>query len=138
MVLAPDMSAWLAEVTGAERVHGVQCIQSLWSGYGELFRADLINANVSSGIVRWVRPPESAKSARASESDKRKRRSYAVEAAFYRTYAARCSATCRVPGFIATKTSTTKSDERVLVLEDLDAVGYPERRRVARASEIDA
>ena len=51
----------LAEATGAESASKGERIQSLWSGYGELFRVSLQraanDARASSAIVKWVKAP---------------------------------------------------------------------------------
>jgi Ser/Thr protein kinase RdoA (MazF antagonist) len=86
-------------------------IQSLWSGYGELYRARLDGVPV---VVKEVRPPNED-----SVSHRRKVRSYEVELEFYRTYAPRSAA--RVAKLI-------RGVPGLLVLEDLDAAGYPRRR----------
>jgi len=49
-----------------------------------------------------------------------------VETAWYRGYASRCGATCRVARFFGAR---VEGDERLLVLEDLDAAGFDRRRR---------
>lgn len=135
MLLPPDVAAWIAEVSGAERVRSVQRIQTLWSGYGDLFHVLLDGGDVPTAIVKWVKPPAAGRHARADVSDARKRRSYEVETTFYRTHAGRCSNACRVPRFIAARAS---NGERLLILEDLDVAGYPERRRAGRSVDIDA
>ena len=48
---------WIANATGATSVRRGACIQSLWSGYGEIFRVELTGADVTSAIVKWVKPP---------------------------------------------------------------------------------
>jgi Ser/Thr protein kinase RdoA (MazF antagonist) len=86
-------------------------IQSLWSGYGELYRARLDGVPV---VVKEVRPPNED-----SVSHRRKVRSYEVELEFYRTYAPRSAA--RVAKLI-------RGVPGLLVLEDLDAAGFSRRR----------
>ncbi len=135
MVLDSEISSWIAEATGASSVRRTESIQSLWSGYGELFRAHLAGGEIPTVIVKWVKPPAIGRRARADVSDARKRRSYEVESAFYRRHAASTSEACRVPRAIA---SQVRDGDRLLLLEDLDAAGFSERRRAARTSEIDA
>lgn len=121
--------------TGAENVVLGERIQSLWSGYGEIRRARLEGAAVSTAIVKLIKPPVRAAEARSSaaiRSHERKLRSYEVELAFYQKYAARCGVECRVP----TAYHCEKAPSGALfVLEDLDAAGYSERR--VRPSEQD-
>src|SRR5262245_39359686 len=68
---------WVAEATGAESVRRGDRIQSLWSGYGELFRVRIEGAGRygDSVIVKWVKPPARA---RDDVSHARKCRSYDV------------------------------------------------------------
>ena len=123
---------WIADVTGARGVVGVERIQSLWSGYGALFRVTLEGGPRSSCVVKWAKPPPAANDA---VSDARKRRSYQVEDAFYRAWAPRCDARDRVAALLGRRVS---SDEWVLVLEDLDAAGLGDRRRHLAGPELDA
>ena len=74
------MLDWIAGVTGARGARRGRQLQSLWSGYGELFRVELDGGVAQTAVVKWVRPPAHA---HATVSDIRKRRSYDVEAAFY-------------------------------------------------------
>lgn len=133
MDLPAELTAFVAKASGAKRVRGADRIQSLWSGYGELLRVHLEGARDSSVIVKWVRPPAEPRG--GDLSDARKRRSYEVETTFYREYGALSSDACRVPSFVASHVSR---GEQILVLEDLDAAGFRERRRTATPKEIDA
>jgi len=57
-------------------------------------------------------------------SHQRKVKSYEVEMAWYHDWAGCCDETCRVPRCYA---SETIGDEHLIVLEDLDAAGFPRR-----------
>jgi hypothetical protein len=114
--------AELLRSIGARRV--VDRIQRLWGGHGELIRVLLDDGHTA--MVKWVRPPPAD-----DVSSTRKRRSYEVERAFYRSWAARCDDTCRVPALIAER-------DWVLVLEDLDAAGYHRRVDEAHGPALDA
>ncbi|MEJ7602296.1 MAG: phosphotransferase [Kofleriaceae bacterium] len=118
------MLDWIADLMGARRARRGARIQSLWRGYGELFRVELDGGSVPTAIVKWVRPPATADSV----SDARKRRSYEVEGTFYRDCAARTDDTCRVARLYG---SRTVGDERMFVIEDLDAAGFPIRHHDA-------
>ncbi len=124
---------WIAEATSAQRARKGERIQSLWSGYGEIFRVHLIGAATESVIVKWVAPPADARA--DAVSHRRKVRSYHVETAWYRTRAGQCDEACRVPRLMAAQVT---GDRWLLVLEDLDAAGFAERRRSPKAPEIDA
>lgn len=117
---------WIARVAGGKRAHRGARVQTLWDGYGEIVRVDVDGGDVESVIVKSVTPPARPKN---PVSDARKRRSYEVERTFYETFAARCPAACRVPRLYGARAGREKDAERLLVLEDLDAAGYSERRR---------
>lgn len=68
-------------------------------------------------------------------SHERKLRSYHVELAWYEQWSSACAQTCRVPGFLAGRQD---SHEFFLVLEDLDASGYAERRCVVDRDDLEA
>ncbi|MFK7852271.1 MAG: phosphotransferase [Akkermansiaceae bacterium] len=115
----------LCRISGAKRVVGVEKIQQLWSGYGELLRCQLEGGNRPSVIVKDVDLGGGENHPRGWNTDvghQRKLRSYEVEAAWYETWSSRCTEACRVPRCLAVE----RDGGRVcMVLEDLDAVGFP-------------
>jgi hypothetical protein len=123
---------WIASVTGARRARRLARVQTLWSGYGEVFRVALDGGVAPTAIVKRVSPPRSA---RDTISDARKRRSYDVELAFYQRYASRCDARCRVAALYGSRVT---EDEWLLVFEDLDAAGFTARHDEADAVGLDA
>ncbi len=125
---------WIAAALGARSVRRVEAIQTLWGGYGELVRVELMGAGMRTAIVKHARPPRGA---RADASFERKCRSYDVEIAFYRTVASRCDDTCRVAKLLAARGSQTER-EWTLVLEDLDDAGYDQRVEEASGALVDA
>ena len=105
-------------------------LQALWSGYGELWRVELVTERESGrAIVKDVRPPSDG----TGRSHSRKLRSYAVEHAFYSTYASRCGDACRVPRALALR---AEPGGFLSVLEDLDSAGFAGRRRAPSAVDI--
>lgn len=130
--MPPEDLAWVAAVSGARAARRAERIQSLWSGYGELFRVALDGGSRACAVVKWARPPGAV---RDDVSDARKRRSYQVELAFYAGAAQRCDARCRVAERLG---SRAREGEWILVLEDLDAAGFSGRRRDLPAQELDA
>ncbi len=112
----------IAALVGARRAHHVARLQPLWRGYGEVNRIALDGGPAPTAIVKHVRPPRDA---RATTSDRRKRRSYDVEVAFYRTHAVRCDEACRVARLYG---AHVDEHRWLLVLEDLDAAGFAARR----------
>lgn len=129
---------WVARAAGAEGARRGERIQSLWSGYGEIVRVRLAGAAGErarvTAIVKSVKPPAGARGKPKDASHARKCRSYDVEMAWYRTFAASCDDACRVPSFIDGRVA---GGEWLFVLEDLDDAGFPERRRRANGAELD-
>lgn len=128
------MLEWIAKALGAHTARRAERIQSLWGGYGELFRVELEGGTSPTAVVKWARPPTDAAD---DVSFARKCRSFEVETAFYRSVAPRCDATCRVPGLLAHRGGAAER-EWVLVLEDLDAIGFDRRIDEAMGPTLDA
>ena len=123
--------------TGASSLRVAGEIQSLWSGYGKILRLTLEGSSHRSVVAKHVRTPTGANHPRGWNSDashQRKLRSYQVETAWYRDWRARCDTHCRVPHFLAAE---TRDDETLIVLEDLDAAGFPARRTQLGWGEIE-
>ena len=117
----------IRRATGARRVLPPDNVQSLWSGYGAILRFGLEGGAWPSVIVKRVAAPEATAHPRGWDGDhghRRKLRSYAVEQMFYRDHAHHCGADCRVPRCLAAE---EWDDQRLMVLEDLDAAGFPLR-----------
>lgn len=125
----PSELDWIARATGATEVRRAERIQSLWGGYGEIFR---VHVDGGPAIVKSVEPP--ARSRETSVSHARKCRSYAVEAAWYRRLARTCDDACRVPTLLASECSNGRWR---FLLEDLDAAGFAERRRSLGPAETE-
>ena len=114
---------WVLARTGARKITGSSLLQNLWSGYGELLRLSLAGAPMESVILKRVVPPTGA---RESTSDARKRRSYIVEQAWYRSGSQLCKEGCRVARCLGVEKS-------LLLLEDLGTAGFfPGRPRGER------
>lgn len=126
---------WVAEVTGAQRARRGERIQSLWGGYGEIVRVELRSAAVESVIVKCVEPPARVRGDQPDASHRRKCRSYDVETSWYRKFAPRCDDACRVPRLLGSRGA---KERWLLVLEDLDAAGFAERRRDPGPVELSA
>jgi hypothetical protein len=118
----------ILRATGAVSVGKTELIQSLWSGYGQILRCQLHGAAMSSVVVKHVHWPDENQHPRGwntNRSHERKVRSYQVETAFYAHWAGRCSNGSRIPTCYGLE---THGDEVFMVMEDLDAAGFPERR----------
>jgi aminoglycoside phosphotransferase (APT) family kinase protein len=127
--------SWITSITGASRARRGDRIQSLWSGYGELFRVHLTGADRETAIVKWVKPPARARTSPRDASHARKCRSYDVELAWYRKFAPLCDDPCRVPQLLGSRAA---DGEWMFLLEDLDAAGFAERRRDPSGAALDA
>ena len=126
------------KATGASSLTESEVIQQLWSGYGKIVRCGLKDSDRTSVVVKHVHWPSDADHPRGWNTDRsheRKVKSYQVETAWYKDYAARCSEACRVPECLALE---THGDEVFMILEDLDASGFGERRGWASAQDIEA
>jgi len=117
----------MMSATGAQRAERGEVIQSLWSGYGEIVRYALTGARASSAVLKHVLFPSTVNHPRGWHNDlshRRKVKSYEVEMHWYQAWAGRCDDQCRVPHCYTTETI---GDEHLMVLEDLDAAGFPRR-----------
>lgn len=123
-----QMEQMILRATGATGVQQGEVIQSLWSGYGEIVRCFLRGTDRQSVVLKHVKFPSEVNHPRGWHNDlshQRKVHSYEVEMNWYGDWANQCDDACRVPHCFA---SQTIGEEHVIVLEDLDAAGYPRRR----------
>ena len=124
--------------TGAKEIFEIEVIQNLWSGYGKIVRYGLKGTDAKSVIVKHVRLPEGSKHPRGWNTDlshERKIKSYQVETAWYRQWSNLCSDSCRIPECLALD---ALGDEVLMVLEDLDEAGYPERKSSVTTQNIES
>ncbi|MGY5353382.1 oxidoreductase family protein [Wenyingzhuangia sp. IMCC45467] len=124
--------------TGAKRFREKEVIQTLWSGYGKIVRYQLIESPIKQVVVKWVQLPKVKEHPRGwntNLSHHRKVKSYQVETTFYRDYASKCNQKCKIPELFA---FDTYNDEVLIVLEDLDIVGYPSRIHQVSWNHINA
>ncbi len=101
----------------------VRPIQSLWSGYGECFRANFDN-DAKPVVVKAVTPPSlrtHPKGWNGAAGHRRKLRSFKAELAFYNDYQPGMPASCDAPSLLF---SDVRGDDTLMVLEDLHAAGY--------------
>jgi hypothetical protein len=134
-----DLAKQIRRGTGANAVKLGDRVQPLWGGYGELRRAAIRHADSTQAvIVKHVTPPPERSLSASPEklrSHRRKLRSYAVELAFYRGFAAQCPEACRVPALLCGEAA---QDRFLFVLEDLDAAGFAIRRTRVSETELAA
>ena len=107
----------------------VELLQTLWSGYGEILRCELEGTELESVIVKHVQLPTKKHHPRNWNTDlshKRKLKSYKVEMAWYDSWGQLTNEHCRIPKCLGLG---THGDEVLIVLEDLDLAGFPERKQ---------
>jgi len=131
-----QLTADLHSLISFEKIAKADLIQSLWSGYGQLYRLFLEGTEFDSIIVKRIAPPLSTKHPRGWHTNtghQRKLHSYKVESYWYQHYAALVNSKSVVPKLLAFH----KNEEAtLLVLEDLNAIGYPLRKDVLSLQEI--
>ncbi|MBF0198352.1 MAG: phosphotransferase [Planctomycetes bacterium] len=128
----------ILKLTGAKKAHEREVIQSLWSGYGEILRVALEGCAITSVVVKHVRFPADSAHPRGwntNLSHERKVRSYKVEMNWYEHWSSICTDAARVPRCLGQETI---GDEVIMILEDLDAAGYPLRKSSLEWHEIKA
>lgn len=132
------ISAQLQQLYDGTTVRTVQPIQSLWGGYGAIYRVELCTSPVTRLIVKAVQPPTKATHPRGwggERSHSRKLRSYAVERTWYLDFASRCGSGCRVPKLHHERCS---DNHWLFVFEDLNDAGFAERRAQPSSAEVHA
>ncbi len=126
----------ILQQTGASSLIEKEVIQELWSGYGEIIRVELENSPIESVVVKHVQLPINKYHPRGWNTDfghQRKLKSYQVETAWYEKYSKYSQA--RLPKCFAIE---EENDEVLIVLEDLNQVGYDLRKNVISWKEIKA
>ena len=115
-------------------------VQSLWSGYGAIYRVALVGSDHPSVVVKSVdvsQPGSQPRGWNTDRSHQRKIRSYRVEMCWYQEWASQTDNSCRVPIplFVEGQRSSDDhcqeeltldpaGDHFFFVLEDLDASGF--------------
>lgn len=111
-------------------------IQTLWSNYGAIYRAQLAGGKHSSVIVKLVKLPKKGIHPRGWNTDtshQRKIRSYDVEINWYKRFGKETNEYCTIPKHFG---SWKLPEESVLILEDLDSIGYPKRKKTVSLQEL--
>jgi len=115
------------EYTKASGIITTASVQSLWRGYGEIKRYHMEGGKYPSVIVKHIQLPERSDHPRGwntNISHQRKLKSYQVEKAWYEQYAHKIAKNCSVPSCYH---AIEKGSELLLIMEDLDASGFPIR-----------
>ena len=123
--LSPRFQETILSATGASMFEIVEVIQELWSGYGHILRLRLDER--SQVIVKHIRMAKTENHPRGWNSNlshQRKLKSYQVETAWYCQWSKHCGPETRIPELLA---FDEHNGEILLILEDLDASGFPLR-----------
>lgn len=115
------------KATKAQVITSSKTIQTLWSGYGAIVRVRLAGAAHGSVITKYVVFPSENHHPRGWNTDnshQRKVKSYDVEMHWYDNWSLKCDDNCRVAKCYAVQ---SLKDECVIIMEDLDAAGFPVR-----------
>ncbi|TTR68484.1 Chondroitin sulfate proteoglycan 5 [Bagarius yarrelli] len=129
--MKPEFEDLILQVTSADGLRLGCRIQTLWSGYGQILRVNLQGCERSSVVIKHVVFPK--KFQESDISHRRKVRSYQVETHWYKNYST--DERCRIPACLAAQSF---GDEQLMVLEDLDAAGFQDRRTSVSDDEIKA
>jgi hypothetical protein len=115
------------ELTGAKSLTKIEEIQSLWSGYGSISRYSLQSASIDSIIIKQIQLNKMKSHPRGWSNQvghQRKIKSYQVECSWYQDYNQSKDQnfrTAKCYGILG------GDPETFILLEDLDAAGYPVR-----------
>ncbi|MDN3690175.1 phosphotransferase [Cyclobacterium jeungdonense] len=123
----PSIASQILHCTGATAIRKMAHVQTLWSGYGSIKRYVLEGGKYPSVIVKHILLPESGIHPRGWNTDlshQRKVKSYAVESYWYQHYARLTGPDCKMPRLLH---AAEEGSMRLLVMEDLNALGFPGR-----------
>lgn len=135
-VLSEKLSQFIYEKTSASDIRVEQVIQTLWSGYGHILRLTLKGAACDRVIIKHVNVPREVTHPagwHSAQSHDRKMRSYDVEMQWYRAGVRACDQYCPVPNALGV---LSDQQEKLIVMEDLDASGFPKRVEVPTLTEV--
>lgn len=124
------------EVFNTSDIKELEVVQSLWSGYGKLSRLELRDSPIKTIIAKNIILPTQSNHPRGwntNISHQRKIKSYQIEISWYKNYAIRCNDDCRVAKHYY---STSKENELLILLEDIDTSGFPIRKSRLDKNEI--
>jgi hypothetical protein len=136
--LKDNFQSIILNSTGGSELTSTEIIQNLWSGYGQIVRYGLKGSQLKSVVVKHVRWPDVGNHPRGwntNFSHQRKLKSYEVEVNWYRDFSSACDESCRIPACLELE---RHEDEVIMVMEDLDAAGFPARKSVVNLNEIKA
>ncbi|MCH6259016.1 DUF1679 domain-containing protein [Puniceicoccaceae bacterium K14] len=127
-MLSPEITKFILHQTRASAITTLETIQSLWSGYGSIVKVGLEGAPLSSVVVKNISLPDTKRHPRGwntNRSHARKLHSYEVEMNWYQNWNDACTSLCRIPRHLGSRSSSLGD---IIILEDIDAAGFPERK----------
>lgn len=122
----------ILESTEAEELYIIEIIQELWSGYGNIIRYGLKGSKYKSVVVKHIDLRASKGHPRGWNSNishKRKIKSYQIEMEWYKNWSKKVTDSSPIPKCLSI---TKKENEFLIVLEDLNTVGF--ERRISNIS----
>ncbi|MGF1691001.1 phosphotransferase [Photobacterium kagoshimensis] len=138
MSISQQLLSSVAQFSRASSVSHTQIIQTLWGGYGTLFRAYLNGAEIPSVVVKYIelpQPKSHPKGWNTVTSHQRKLDSYQVEVNWYQSFANKSHNGCFVPHCVYVE----RLDNAILlILDDLTPAGYSEVVISARQEHVEA
>ena len=136
--LGETLTQTILSTTGASAITGQELIQNLWSGYGQIIRLTLAGGTHPTVIIKHVQTDTQSEHPRGWNTDlshQRKLRSYQIEASWYQNWSEQYDEQCRTPKLIG---GSEYEGELLLILEDLDASGYPLRLQSLNWSQVES
>ena len=118
---------FICQKIGATSIRNQTLIQKLWSDYGVLLKVHTDSPTHPSVIVKKISLPKIQHHPRGWNTDvshQRKIKSYQVETNFYQHYNEHSSTNYYYPKYLG---SMKSRDESLIILEDLDALGFDKR-----------
>jgi hypothetical protein len=131
-----NLKQFILKLTKATDVCEIEEIQSLWSGYGKIARYALEGTTLETVVVKNIVFPKQVNHPIGWNTDSshlRKVKSYEVEIEWYKRFANLCPVTCRIPQCYGIQ---NVGEEQIIVLEDLDAAGFPIRKTALTKEEV--
>ncbi|WP_082930643.1 oxidoreductase family protein [Shewanella woodyi] len=131
-----EIIEYIQEQFSCSKVIKLEKVQTLWSGYGEISRYQvMVQDGAQNIIVKSIVPPNvptHPKGWQGDVSHLRKIKSYQVEANWYQDYASTLSRASQVPHCFGVKSFAIdhpRHESSIILLSDLDASGFSVRKQ---------
>lgn len=131
----PEFKSYLQKLLKAKDCQETEVIQSLWSGYGKIFRVRLLDSTHETVVVKQISLEKVNTHPRGWNtyiSHQRKMKSYEVETNWYKNFNQNCADDCRIPEFLG---SFSQEEKQWIVLEDLDH-HFPLRKEHLKLNDV--